>query len=223
MKAKEKKSKDRKVQVKRFPIDQPKLNLACGKNKIEGFFGIDKIMTPGLVDEVVDLTLFPWPIKSESTDEIICSHYVEHIPIDSFTSSFQNILRKKVNYADFRREMVKFFNEVPDDGLIAFMEELHRIMKKGSIAKIICPYWSSIRCWQDPTHRRGMNEASFLYFNKVWREANVGQYKITTDFDYSYGYDFAPDLALRAQENKDFSLRHYTNVVLDIQYLLTKR
>ncbi|OGM08811.1 hypothetical protein A2Z67_02280 [Candidatus Woesebacteria bacterium RBG_13_36_22] len=223
MKTKVKKSNVGKIKVSRFPINQPKLNLACGKNKVEGFFGVDKVIVPGLVDEVVDLTLFPWPIKSESTDEIICSHYVEHIPHDSFTSSFENILRKKVNYADFRKEMIKFFNIVPSEGFVAFMEELHRIMKKGSLAKIICPYWSSIRCWQDPTHRRGMNEASFLYFNKAWRDVNVGQYPITTDFDYSYGYDISPDLLTKAQEVKDFAIKNYTNAVMDIQYLLTKR
>jgi hypothetical protein len=205
-------------------IDQPKLNLACGKNKVEGYFGIDKVMIPGLVDAAINLMVFPWPIKSESTDEIICSHYVEHIPHDTFISSYESIIRKTTNYADFRRDMLKFFNLVPGEGLIAFMEELHRIMKKGSVAKIICPYWSSIRCWQDPTHRRGINEATFLYFNKVWREQNnLGHYGITTDFDYTYGYDISPDLATKAQEVRDFAIRNYTNSVMDIQFILTKR
>ena len=116
MKAKEKKSKDRKVQVKRFPIDQPKLNLACGKNKIEGFFGIDKIMTPGLVDEVVDLTLFPWPIKSESTDEIICSHYVEHTPTDTFAKRIVMAVLANGTYDDFRKALINWDLSGPSDG-----------------------------------------------------------------------------------------------------------
>jgi hypothetical protein len=151
MKKQTKKSHVR-ANVKSNLINQPKLNLACGKNKAEGFFGVDKVMIPGLVDAVVDLMYFPWNIKSESTDEIICSHYVEHIPKTTMLNGLSIALKKNPTYAGFRNELLRYLNIVPDDGLIAFMEELYRIMKFGSVAKIICPYWSSIRCWQDPTH-----------------------------------------------------------------------
>lgn len=53
-----------------------KLDLGCGKNKQEGFIGVDSINFDG-VDEVVDLTK-PWPWADESVEEVYCSHVVEH-------------------------------------------------------------------------------------------------------------------------------------------------
>lgn len=54
-----------------------KLDVACGQNKPEGFIGIDIAKCKG-VDIVHDLEKYPWPIKSDSVDEIHCSHYIEH-------------------------------------------------------------------------------------------------------------------------------------------------
>ncbi len=108
--------------------------------------------------------------------------------------------------------------------LIAFMNELHRIMVPGGTALIRAPYYNSMRAWQDPTHTRAISEATFLYYNKDWREANkLDHYPIKCDFDYSYGYDFTPDWAMRSEESKAFAVRHYTNVVMDIQAVLTKK
>lgn len=56
-----------------------KLDLACGDNKREGFFGIDKFTTSS-TDAVIDLLQFPWPIASDSVDEIHCSNFFEHVP-----------------------------------------------------------------------------------------------------------------------------------------------
>ncbi|MCZ2339890.1 MAG: class I SAM-dependent methyltransferase, partial [Chitinophagales bacterium] len=101
-------------------INELKLNLACGQSKIDGYFGID--IKPGdTVDATMDLEQFPWDIESESAEEIICSHYVEH------TSD-----------------------------LIKFMDEVYRILKPGGRIKIIAPYYNSMRCWQDPTHKRAI-------------------------------------------------------------------
>jgi len=56
-----------------------KLDLACGDNKREGFFGIDKFQTAS-TDAVVDLLKFPWPIADNSVDEVVCCMFFEHIP-----------------------------------------------------------------------------------------------------------------------------------------------
>jgi len=169
-------------------ISEKKLNLACGQNKIEGYFGIDYKQTEG-VDAVMDLEWFPWSIESESAEDIICSHYVEHTP-----------------------------------DLIAFMDEVYRILIPGGKIKVIAPYYTSIRCWQDPTHKRAISEATFLYFNKAWRDTNrLDHYGIKSDFDFTYGYDIAQDWVSRSQESRDFAMRHYWNVINDIHVVLTKR
>lgn len=175
-----------------------KINLACGQIRQEGFIGIDKIKTDA-VDIVHDLETYPWPFEDNSVDEVICSHYVEH------TSN-----------------------------LIEFMDELWRIMKppykneKGEEIKskvtIIAPYYSSVRAWQDPTHKRAISEFTFIYFNKGWRDANkLDHYGIKSDFDFTYGYQMDPNWGNRAEDARVFAMKHYINVITDIHVTLNKR
>ena len=54
-----------------------RLDIGCGKNKKEGFTGVDQYKMPG-VDVVMDVRK-PWPWKDSSVEEIHCSHFVEHL------------------------------------------------------------------------------------------------------------------------------------------------
>jgi ubiquinone/menaquinone biosynthesis C-methylase UbiE len=56
-----------------------KLDLGCGKNKREGFVGVDIISFDGVVDIVVDLGRKKWPWEDASVDEAHCSHMIEHL------------------------------------------------------------------------------------------------------------------------------------------------
>jgi len=174
--------------MKKELINQGRIDLACGQNRTEGYFGIDKV--PGdKVDAVVDLEQFPWPIESDSAEEVICNHYIEH------TSD-----------------------------LMKFMEEVYRILKIGGKLKIVAPYYNSVRCWQDPTHVRAINEATFFYYNKGWREVNkLDHYPLSCDFDFTYGYNMATEWANRSEEARNFAIKHYNNVVNDIIVTMTKR
>lgn len=69
-----KKAKKQKV------VETPKLwklDLGCGKNKREGFTGVDNHSFEG-VDQVVDLRQ-PWPWADNSVEEVHSSHFVEHL------------------------------------------------------------------------------------------------------------------------------------------------
>jgi SAM-dependent methyltransferase len=57
-------------------VSQLRLDLGCGKNKREGFTGVDRRTFPG-VDVVADL-LKPWPWGESTVTEIHASHMLEH-------------------------------------------------------------------------------------------------------------------------------------------------
>ena len=171
--------------------EEPKLvkfNLACGQNKLEGYINVDMVKTEA-ADKVMNLEQYPWDIPSDSVDEIIISHYVEHVT-----------------------------------DLIKFMNELHRIMKKGAKAFIVVPYGKSTRALQDPTHKRSIVEESFLYYNQNWLKTNkLDHYGVTADFDFTYGYSVYPEWQNRSQEAIQFALKHYWNVASDLHVTLIKK
>ena len=108
--------------------------------------------------------------------------------------------------------------------LMKFMNELYRVMRRGAICLATAPYYNSIRAWQDPTHTRAISEETFWYFNASWRKANgLEHYPISCDFDFSVAFGFYSEWANRPDHEKKFALRHYTNVVGDIQVRLVKR
>ena len=110
--------------------------------------------------------------------------------------------------------------------LVKFMNELYRVMKVKGKATLIAPYYSCMRAWQDPTHKRAICEATFFYFNKEWRTVNKIKHcgiEPNVDFDFTYGYTFSPEWALRSDDAKAFAVKNYINVVWDIQIVLTKR
>ncbi|HMI09723.1 MAG TPA: hypothetical protein VK497_05005 [Candidatus Saccharimonadales bacterium] len=185
-----------------------RLSLACGGNKPEGFKGVDIVKTDD-ADYVQDLMTFPWTqFADNSVDEIECSNFVEHIP-----------------HGDSR-----------DDPFFQFFDEIYRILKPAEFdpanpnipikgfARIVCPYYSSMRAWQDPTHQRAISESSFLYVNKQWRIDNkLDHYPVSCDFDFNYGYVMTPEWQNRNQETQAFAIKHYINVISDIQVQLIKR
>lgn len=191
-----------------------KLSLACGQNKPEGFLGVD--IAPGEgVDIVQDLFDFPWKFEDNSVDEIECSHFVEHIP---------HIIEGRGMKAGY------------DDVFYKFFDEVHRILKPAEFdpsnpnvptkgfAKIVTPYYSSIRAWQDPTHMRAISEASYLYLNKKWREDNkLSHYPVQCNFDYFYGFAYNPTLNLKNDEYRNMAAQTQINAISDLAVTLIKR
>jgi len=57
------------------------LNLGAGRNQRTDSVNVDVTVYPG-IDEVVDLTKFPWPWADESIDGIHASHILEHMPYE---------------------------------------------------------------------------------------------------------------------------------------------
>ena len=112
--------------------------------------------------------------------------------------------------------------------LIAFMNELYRVMKKGAIAEMVGPYYTSIRCWQDPTHIRALSEGTSLYWSKGWREREkLEHYPLKCDFDVAYIHAINEGWSniwpYMDEVSRDYAVRHYWNVVDDIVFRITKK
>jgi SAM-dependent methyltransferase len=121
------------------------LDIACGANKQSNFVGIDIQPLPG-VDIVHDLANTPWPLPDDCVFLAMASHYVEHIP--------------KVAY--WRDETGGWHSYLP---LIAFMDEVWRVMKPGGRFMIAVPHGHSSGFLQDPTHAAPLSEATWAYFD----------------------------------------------------------
>lgn len=192
-----------------FEGDGPvKLSLACGDRKPEGFYGVDIAKTEA-ADFVQDLLVFPWSqFPDNSVDEIEVSHFVEHIPHGN----------------GFNDPFFQFFDEIYRILKPAEFDPSNPNIPTTGIANISGPYYSSVRAIWDPTHLRSISEQSFLYLNKQWRKDNLlDHYPVSCDFDFTYGYALDPEWQTRSQDAQAFAIKHYLNVVTDIQVQLVKR
>jgi ubiquinone/menaquinone biosynthesis C-methylase UbiE len=66
------------------------LDVGCGKDKIEGAVGIDRVRLPG-VDIVADLNVLPWPVESSSVDHLVCKHVISHL--NDFVATIEEMHR----------------------------------------------------------------------------------------------------------------------------------
>lgn len=174
-----------------------KLDLACGQNPTAGFTGVD--IWEG-AEVVHDLLSFPWPFKDRSVDEVVCNHFVEHIPMTE-TADGQDLM-------------------------CAFMDELWRILKPGARAVFQYPHLHSDRAFQDPTHRRFIPWQTWQYFNAEWRKGNsLDHYRIACDFEVIAieGCGIADDVTLKHHEVQQVMAERQWNVLADTRVTIERK
>lgn len=169
-----------------------KLDLGCGKNKKDGFTGVDILKFDG-VDVVCNIGHDRWPWEDSSVDEVHCAHTVEYL---------------------------QFNPENPER--IHFVNELWRVMKPGAKATIIVPHWNSCRMYGDYTHREPVSEFWPPYLSKAWRKDNAPHCLLyTCDFDCTVpGYTMHPELNLRSVEKQQYALTWYKEAAQDMIFTL---
>lgn len=77
-----------------------RLNLGCGRRPLTGFVNIDRHPGPG-VDLVLDLGREPFPFPPESIDEVVSSHFLEHVSDFGFLLSEVHRVLKYVPASKF--------------------------------------------------------------------------------------------------------------------------
>ncbi|MDP3900366.1 MAG: methyltransferase domain-containing protein [bacterium] len=70
--------------------DKNILHLGCGKNKVNGALGIDKLNLPQ-VDIQHDMDVLPWPLDDNNMDVVIAHSLIEHI--DDLIGFFKEVWR----------------------------------------------------------------------------------------------------------------------------------
>jgi SAM-dependent methyltransferase len=65
--------------------------------------------------------------------------------------------------------------------LVVAMESFLRLLREGGILSIEVPYDLSFGAWQDPTHVRGMNERSWLYYTEWFWYLGWCEYRFMTE------------------------------------------
>lgn len=194
----------KKVAPKAPPAPR-KLDLACGQAKTKGFKGID---ISGDADITHDLFSFPWPIKTSSVSEIVCNHFVEHIPHFGL-----QVNGERTQPGD-------------PDGWFLFFDEVHRILKKGGTATFVHPYAQSARADWDPTHTRRIHELTWYYLTSEWREENgLDHYPIKADFEIVNidGAGIPDEVMARSIEQQIYQRTHYWNVIGDLHVIIKAR
>lgn len=188
--------------------DEPlRVDIGCGKNKREGFLGVDVIDFEG-VDVVMDAGKDKWPWKDGTVDEIHASHFVEHLEPEErihFVNELYRVLKKPT---------------YDNAGQIA-----------SGKATIIVPHWASQRAYGDMTHKwPAVSEFWFYYLDKDWRKVNAPH----SDFDEcgwgykcnitaTWGYSFSPALNGRNQEYVNHALQNFKEAASDIIAIFSRK
>lgn len=221
-------------------LEQPlKLDIGCGKNKKEGFYGVDIIDFDG-VDIVADLRESVWLAKR--APEELKPRMVKYLqrydrngvfleagefwslPANSVDEVHCSHFLEHLTNLDGKWERVNFFNE------------LFRILKPGAQAHLVFPHWCSNRHYGDPTHKEPFSEMGFYYLKREWRigkdgaGANAPHTDISfnpngyrCDFDATWGYSLHPHLKQgRHQDYVQHALQFWKEAAADIIATLTK-
>lgn len=122
-----------------------------------------------------------------------------------------------------------FFEHLGPEERILFMNELHRVLKKGAGCLFTTPRGFD-RQVQDFSHRwPPVVEASYFYFDQNWLRENkldhyIDLHGIKCNFEIRPVHvSVTPDFAMRNDEHKIFATRNYTNVAVDLTVLVVKR
>ena len=173
-----------------------KLDIGCGKNKREGFTGVDQYPMPG-VDIVHDVRQ-TWPWDSDSVDEVHCSHFAEHLTATE-RFHFFNELHRVLKHGAKATIVVPYWRSSR-----AYGDPTHQWPPFVEMS-----WWYLNRAWRKVNAPHDDEEWNPIGFN--------------CDFDSTYGYALAPSIATRNQDFQQFALAYYCEAAQDMVATLTKR
>lgn len=173
-----------------------KLDLGCGKNKKEGFLGVDQYKMDG-VDVVLNIGKEKWGWDNDTVEEIHASHFLEHLTAE---------------------ERIHFMNEayrVLKPGGKATIITPHWASNRAygdmthqwpPVAEMFYYYLS--QDWRDQ---------QAPHTDAKWNPKGFN-----CNFAATWGYSFSPELATRSQDYVQFALSNYKEAAQDLHATLVK-
>ena len=174
-----------------------KLNLGCGKSKLEGFIGVDvRQFDGGSVEVVCNLGKDRWPFDDDSCDEAVCSHMLEHLA---------------------GRERIHFFNElwrVLRKGAKCQIVTPHWASTRayGDVSHQWPPVCEFFYYYLSASWRKD---------NAPHDDGPPDGY--CCDFEATWGYSVHPALTVRNAEYQQFALSNYKEAAMDMAATVTAR
>jgi predicted SAM-dependent methyltransferase len=178
-----------------------RLDFGCGKNKKEGFKGVDIRKWDG-VDYVLNVAMEHFPWADGSVDEAHASHFIEHLTWP---------------------ERIHFFNElgrVMKKGGKVTLIWPHQFSDR---------YWGDPTHKQpmSPFALLYLNQewrkTNAPHVDFAQNDGDHMWHEYTCDFDHVISYSLAPWMAGRNQEFIQFAIAAYKEAAQDIMATLTKR
>lgn len=185
-----------------LPKEGPKrLDIGCGKNKKEGFIGMDIIAFDG-VDIIMNAGKSRWPYKDGTVDEVHASHFVEHLE---------------------PMERARFANEVHRVLKNPEYDNAGKLVR--GFATIITPHWASQRAYGDLTHKwPPVSEFWFYYLDKDWRAINAPHNDFyTCNLVVTWGYALHPEIVSRNPEYQANAMKFWKEACSDTIATIIKK
>lgn len=108
---------------------------------------------------------------------------------------------------------------------ISFLNDAHRVLKKGGKLQVQSPHWACGRSYADlRMEYPPVSEAWFLNANADYRKQDAtGDKRYKCDFDVTWGYSLHPTLQTRNQEYQQHAVTFFKEAAQDLAVTLIKR
>ncbi len=173
-----------------------KLDFGCGKNKREGFEGVDSIKFDG-VDHVVDLT-GKWPWEDNSVEEAHTSHFIEHLKAE-----------ERIHFANELYRVLK-----PGAKCQIVVPHWASCRAYGDMTHQWPPVSEFWFYYLSKDWRKANAPHDDVEFNRKGYSCN---------FESTWGYSMNPVLMSRNQEYQTYALQNHKEAAQDIIATLTKK